>query len=178
MRSFQLIVVLLLTLIWVTSIHAYLTLPERIPIHFNASGKADAYGGKITFLLLPLSFSIAPIILLIISSKRREALKGAAWWMNLPAFFSKLNSLPENERERFVNSYFNSIDALNAFLTFCFYLLTLGIYFGSKAGELPRWFNLVILMLLLSPIPFLIRMRNLSKEFEKAYKQLDRTYVR
>ncbi|ADC66599.1 protein of unknown function DUF1648 [Ferroglobus placidus DSM 10642] len=178
MRSFQLVVVLLLVLIWVTSIYAYSTLPERVPVHFNASGKADSYGGKIIFLLLPLSFSFAPVILLVISSKRSEVLKGTVWWMNLPAFFSKLNFLPENERERFVNSYFNSIDALNAFLTFCFYLLTLGIYLGSKTGELPWWFNLVIVTLLLSVIPFLLRIRRLSKEFEKVYKQSNRTRVR
>jgi len=44
----------LLLLLWAFSIFAYVQLPEIIPIHFNASGKPDGYGSKMTLFLLPL----------------------------------------------------------------------------------------------------------------------------
>ncbi|RYZ95691.1 MAG: DUF1648 domain-containing protein [Sphingobacteriaceae bacterium] len=42
-----------LALLWVLTIVNYPGLPETVPIHFNASGKADGYGSKATILLLP-----------------------------------------------------------------------------------------------------------------------------
>lgn len=42
-----------LVAVWYLTISHYSTLPDTIPIHFNAAGKADGFGGKISILLLP-----------------------------------------------------------------------------------------------------------------------------
>ncbi|MBZ5855513.1 DUF1648 domain-containing protein [Flavihumibacter profundi] len=43
----------LLVVLWALTLFTYVKLPETIPIHFNASGKADNFGSKATLLLLP-----------------------------------------------------------------------------------------------------------------------------
>lgn len=43
-------------------------IPDRIPTHFGQSGKADAWGGKGSLLLLPVFASIIYIILLVAES--------------------------------------------------------------------------------------------------------------
>ncbi len=40
--------------IWVLTITNYSNLPNIIPIHYNAMGKADGFGGKAAILMLPL----------------------------------------------------------------------------------------------------------------------------
>jgi len=39
---------------WVLTITNYTTLPDTIPIHYNAAGQADGFGRKATILTLPL----------------------------------------------------------------------------------------------------------------------------
>lgn len=40
--------------IWLLTITSYSTLPDTIPIHYNAAGEADGFGAKIHLLMLPL----------------------------------------------------------------------------------------------------------------------------
>ncbi len=44
---------LLLCFLWGFTLYAYTKLPQIIPTHFNAAGKPDDYGDKLTLLLLP-----------------------------------------------------------------------------------------------------------------------------
>lgn len=55
----------LLTLIfmWFLSIYNYADLPEIIPVHYNGSGEADAFGNKIEILTLPMVASVIFIVL-------------------------------------------------------------------------------------------------------------------
>lgn len=48
----------ILVAVWYLTITHYHSLPETIPIHFNAAGKADGFGGKITILMLPIVATI------------------------------------------------------------------------------------------------------------------------
>ena len=50
--------IILLIAIWGFTLFAYMRLPEIIPIHFNAMGKADDVGQKETFLILPVIVTI------------------------------------------------------------------------------------------------------------------------
>ncbi len=45
---------LLLVSLWMIVLYNYASLPEIIPIHYNASGEVDGYGNKIHILVLPL----------------------------------------------------------------------------------------------------------------------------
>lgn len=44
--------------IWILTITNYSNLPHTIPIHFNASGEADGFGGKGMILTLPIVGSV------------------------------------------------------------------------------------------------------------------------
>lgn len=48
--------------IWGIGFYAYSTLPAEVFTHFDASSKPTSYGDKSMFLILPIVFSIAPII--------------------------------------------------------------------------------------------------------------------
>lgn len=43
----------LLIFLWAFTIFSFIKLPATIPIHFNASGRPDNYGNKLTLFLLP-----------------------------------------------------------------------------------------------------------------------------
>lgn len=45
-------------LMWALLLSQYAKLPEIIPIHFNAAGKADGFGNKATILMLPIIASM------------------------------------------------------------------------------------------------------------------------
>ena len=44
----------LLMILWITILASYAQLPDTIPIHYNALGKADGYGNKTSILFLPI----------------------------------------------------------------------------------------------------------------------------
>jgi len=44
---------LMLLLLWIYNAYLYNILPQTIPVHFNAAGKVDGYGDKITLFLMP-----------------------------------------------------------------------------------------------------------------------------
>lgn len=54
---------------WVISINAYSTLPDRIPVHFNWDGTPDRWGNKsiLNFFMLPGLSTIISLFMLIIS---------------------------------------------------------------------------------------------------------------
>jgi uncharacterized membrane protein len=47
-----------LIVLWGLTLFAFLKSPMSIPTHFNASGKADVYGNKMTLLILPILATI------------------------------------------------------------------------------------------------------------------------
>ena len=47
-----------IVVVWVMTMTNYQNLPDIIPSHYNISGKADGFGGKITILFLPLISTI------------------------------------------------------------------------------------------------------------------------
>lgn len=50
----NLVSIFLLVCLWVFSIWIYINAPEKVPMHFNGSGKVDGYGSKVSILLLPM----------------------------------------------------------------------------------------------------------------------------
>lgn len=49
---------LLLLLIWLLTLYHYQSLPDVIPVHFDAFGNADGFGKKITLFSLPIVASV------------------------------------------------------------------------------------------------------------------------
>ena len=57
-KAMELIGWFALITIWIIVISSYSNLPDTIPIHYNAVGKADGFGNKINILILPLVATI------------------------------------------------------------------------------------------------------------------------
>mgnify|MGYP001035939932 FL=1 len=47
-----------LIILWALTLFVFLKLPATIPTHFNASGKADNYGSRMTILISPILATI------------------------------------------------------------------------------------------------------------------------
>lgn len=75
-KAVELLSWLFFLLMWGIILANFFSLPETIPTHFNAAGKADGYGAKYTILLFPVIIT-AVFILLSEVSKR-------PWHFNYP----------------------------------------------------------------------------------------------
>jgi uncharacterized membrane protein len=53
-KTMNTIAIFLLLILWCFTCLMYMHAPEKVPMHFNAKGDVDSYGGKISLFLLPL----------------------------------------------------------------------------------------------------------------------------
>lgn len=67
-KTLEIIALIGIILIWAICLYYYSSLPETIPIHFNAAGNPDGFGNKNTLWLLP-SITTALYIALTAISK-------------------------------------------------------------------------------------------------------------
>jgi hypothetical protein len=161
------IMLMLLVLIWGISLYAYYTLPERVPTHFGFSGKPDSFGTKNTFLFLPIAFSIAPSIFLLVIRFRFSLINKYPYLINLPAFFA-IVELPSERRPYWLNRYFELVLLLGVALAVFLLVILLGIFRGTLDGEMPSWFSALALVLPFGLIvPFIFALRSLSIEMRK-----------
>lgn len=162
-RTFVTLNILALVLIWIASLFAFTTLPERVPTHFGISGQPDAFGSKTTFLILPLAFSIAPVILLLVIRYRFALVNRFPYLVNLPAFFSQIGQLPEERRSYWLNKYFEFIAAVGVAISAFLFALLLGIYAGTLQGEMPWWFMVITIAIpLILIVSIVIALRAMS----------------
>ena len=66
-KAFELIGWLSIIAVWVLAITNYNNLPDTIPVHFNETGQADGFGGKVNILTLPLIATILFVGLTILN---------------------------------------------------------------------------------------------------------------
>ena len=162
-RAFVALIVVFLLLIWLTGIYAYTTVPDRIPTHFDLSGKPDAFGNRLTFLLLPIVFSLAPVIIMLLVRFRFTLVNGFPYLVNLPAFFAQLGQLPEERQSYWLNKYFEFVAAVGVAVSAFLLALFLGIYTGTLEGEMPWWFTVMTVAFPLILIAsFVIALRAMS----------------
>lgn len=57
----------LICLLWGLVVWVYSSLPDIIPVHFDISGNADAYGGKMTLFFLPVIVTLMAIGLTVLN---------------------------------------------------------------------------------------------------------------
>ncbi len=162
-RAFVALIIVFMALIWLTGLYAFTTLPEQIPTHFGLSGKPDAFGNRPTFLLIPIAFSLAPVIILLIVRFRFTLINRFPYLVNLPAFFSQLGQLPEARRSYWLNKYFEFVAAVGVAVSVFLLALFLGIYAGTLEGEMPPWFTVMTIAIpLILIVSFIIALRAMS----------------
>lgn len=162
------LMILFLALIWLIALYAYATLPEVIPTHFGVDGKPDSFGGKETWIILPIAFSIAPVLILLIVRYRFEIIEKHPYLVNLPAFLIHLSRLPGERKYYWIDRYFEILSCFGAILTAYLLIIEYAIYLGDKTGKLPVWFSPFIFVAIpILLIYFLVQLRALSKSFKE-----------
>ena len=136
---------LLIIIIWGLTLLVFFKLPAVIPTHFNASGKPDGFGNKLTILILPI---IATLLYLVLTKLNQN-----------PHTFNYINSITEDNAEKQYTIATRMLRILKIALLIIFsylilftYLTTIGFTNGLGVGFLP--FTLGVAMI---PIIFYIR---------------------
>ncbi len=162
------ILILGVVAMWGLAIYAYGNLPDEIPGHFGFNGEPTRYDSKATFFILPAAFSIAPIILLLLTMFRFTLFNKYPYLLNLPAFYVNISKIPKEKQAFWINRYFEVLILLGVVLTISFLILEYGIYHGSMAGKLPTWFLFFSLsMPVWLIVPMLIYFRKMSNDMKK-----------
>lgn len=131
---------LLLILLWLLVLLSFFTLPSIIPIHFNASGKADSYGKKTTLFILPI---IATAIYFGITQLNKYA-----------HIFNYMTTITNENAEQQYKAATRMLRLLKLFLLIVFTILVVLDYLVAKGytNSLGIWFLPFILIGVLVPI--------------------------
>lgn len=70
-RIIEIIAAVLLIILFIYTFISWSSLPETIPVHFDAKGQPDGYGGRITIFFSPL-LTLALFILLTVLNRRPD----------------------------------------------------------------------------------------------------------
>ncbi len=169
-ERFQVALVLVgLAGMWALALYAYASFPRQVPVHFNFSGRPDRFGSRNEILILPLAFSLAPIILLLAVRFRFILVNRFPFLINLPAFYIRLHRLSPEEQSVWLNRYFELLLTLNVTLTGYLLILEWGILWGTARGGLPWWFlTFTIGGAVLLIVLFLFRLAALDREMSRA----------
>ncbi|MCB0526547.1 MAG: DUF1648 domain-containing protein [Lewinellaceae bacterium] len=86
------------------AIFKFSSLPQEIPTHFNASGKADSFGSKMSIFIIPV-IAIATCLLMVIISKTPHK-------FNFLNKITEENAPREYRRARFIVRVVNAMTSL------------------------------------------------------------------
>jgi len=139
--------------IWILTLISYTELPDSIPTHYNGFGEVDGFGGKGTFLALPIISTILFIGLTIINKFPHV--------FNYPSTIMKENALQQYTNAtrmiRFLKSGIVIIFGLIAFKTIQ--------SVNGNADGLGVWFLPLVLGLVFIPIVYyLVKSMRTKKE--------------
>lgn len=141
---------LMVALLWVATFWNYSGLPDQIPVHFGASGKADSFGNKTNLLMLPILGTVMYIGLTLLARIPHV--------FNYPAKIT-----PENALRQYKNAI-RMIRVLKFIVVLVFTLIVFGILrtVSGKSDGLGAWF--LPLAILLFVIPFVFYIPGLTKK--------------
>ena len=139
-----------LVFMWSLTLFIFIKLPTIIPIHFNASGKADNYGNKMTLLILPV---IATIIYFVITQLNKQ-----------PHILNYMTTITKENAEKEYTSATRYLRFLKLVILLIFSLIILFTYLTSSGvtNGLGFWFLPMIFGLLLVPTVI-----SISRSFKK-----------
>lgn len=122
------------------AIYSFATLPEIIPIHFGANGKADGWGSKFTIFLLPI---IGLVLNGVLFSVRNQPFS----YLNLPLKMSQKNI------EKRIELGTQLIDRVNLTVSILFWIIEVQII-KSTTSETTNilWFVLPFISILFGTI--------------------------
>ena len=133
-----------LILLWIITIFSYARLPEIIPTHFDASGKADDEGSKMVLFFLPVIGTLLFVVLTILN--------------RYPHIFNYPVAITEANAQKQYNNAQRMIKVLKLILAVVFSILVFLIYHAASTanGSLGIWFLPVVLGMILIPLGYFI----------------------
>jgi len=135
---------IILVMLWILTITFYSWLPEIIPTHFSAAGKANSYGTKMTIWFLPPIATLVFIGLTVLN--------------NYPHMFNyPINITSENAYRQYGNAT-RMIRSLKLIIVFVFSLVVILIYHSAQSGsaKMSTWFLFLIMGLLFTSMTYFI----------------------
>ncbi|MEP6676800.1 MAG: DUF1648 domain-containing protein [Ferruginibacter sp.] len=134
-----------LVVMWGLTLYTFLKLPTTIPIHFNASGKADSYGNKLTLLILPVLGTVIYV--------------GLTQLNKYPQLFNYMTKINEDNAERQYSIATRMLRFLKLAILVIFSLIILFTYLTTigLTNGLGSWFLPLTIGLLLIPVIISIR---------------------
>jgi len=140
---------LLLIAIWVYAIIHYAELPDQIPVHFNAQGEPDAYGGKQYYFVTLIISSVIFIGLTILNK--------------YPHLFNYMKKITQENALKHYTTATRMIRMLKLILILVFgtvtYMQTMDDGYNTS---LSAWFMPIMLVCLFGPLVYFI-MRMMQK---------------
>ena len=135
---------LLIIIIWGLTLFVLFKLPTIIPTHFNASGKPDGFGNKLTILILPI---IATLLYFGLTKLNQH-----------PHTFNYINSITEDNAEKQYTIATRMLRILKISLLVIFSHIILFTYLTSSgvSNGLGVWFLPFTLCIILIPVIFYI----------------------
>lgn len=135
----------LLFLTFVLAIYGYVVLPETVPTHFNFKGQPDAYGSKISLL-------VVPIVSLILTA-------GMTWLNRYPEIFNYPVKITEENAEKQYKNAQTAIRWLKVAVNMIFFLITWAIFVSANSSLSTQitWLLPIIVFLPLLVMIFFIR---------------------
>lgn len=130
----------IVVLMWVFLFINYAKIPETIPTHFDAAGKPDDFGSKLSFIIIPIIGTALFIGLTILN--------------RFPHIFNYPIKITEENKEKQFRLATRMIRVLKLSLAIVFLLLMNMIYRSAflEQGNLNAWFLPVTLTLIFVPI--------------------------
>ena len=138
-NAIELSSIIFICFLWSLTLYIFLKLPTIIPIHFNASGKADNYGNKKTLLILPL---IATIIYFAITQLNKR-----------PHILNYMTTITKDNAEKEYTGATRTLRFLKLVIVLIFSLIILltsltssGVKNGLGFWFLPMIFGLLLIL--------------------------------
>jgi len=130
--------------LWGFTIYAYFNLPDRIPTHFNFSGRPDSYGSKISIIVLPIVSTVIFFLLTFLSK--------------YPHVFNYAAVITEENAEQQYTYGTRMLRFLKLAVIINFTLINVFTYFTAigKSNGLAAWFLPFMLGMIIIPVSFFI----------------------
>lgn len=156
-----------LVFIWLIAIYGYVALPETIPVHFDAKGNPDAYGGKISLLFLPALTTALHILMTVLNRSPHI--------FNYPVKITEENALHQYTlATRFMRW-------MKLGIVLVFLIIMLSVYLSALNAKTDSGPWLVVFVLLATTIPmviYLIKSTKKTKNQAKSPRRTTKTKIR
>lgn len=161
-----------LAALWGLSLLLWPQLPERIPLHFAASGVPDRVGpaSALNWFMLPGIATGMTALFLGINALVRRLVRTGPQWINLPDK-ERFLALPEQARMAVMRHLFAMLQGLPAYICLLFAWIVWGTYSVAtgRMERLPFWTALPLLGLLAAGIIWAVvaTRRAIAAEFSR-----------